>query len=153
MAKKIILVSLTVLWMLSIFMFQNQPSEKSTEKSHSLITKTIVNIYKVFNPNISDEQIEEIIETWDVPVRKTAHFTEYFILGVLIFLTLRSFDIKNIYIMILLCFLYACSDEIHQLFVEGRDGNIVDVLIDTFGSTFAILILNKLKVRKKHEVH
>lgn len=32
-----------------------------------------------------------------------------------------------------LTFLYAVSDEIHQLFVFGRSGNIPDVIIDTLG--------------------
>lgn len=130
-------------------MFSNQKSEKSTEKSHSVVTHTIVKIYKIFNSDASEETIQNIIDTWDVPIRKTAHFIEYFILGVLVFLTLREFGNKNIYYAILICFLYACSDEVHQIFVPGRDGNFVDVMLDTFGSTTSILLLNKLKERKK----
>jgi len=149
MIKRIILITITILWMTSIFMFSNQRSEKSTEKSHSFVTNTIVKIYKVFNSNASEEEINNIISTWDVPVRKTAHFMEYFILGILMFFTLKEFGNKNIYVMILLCFIYACSDEIHQIFVPGRDGNIVDVMIDTLGSSSAIILLNKLKERKK----
>ena len=149
MIKKIILILITILWMTSIFMFSNQKSEKSTEKSHSVVTHTIVKIYKIFNSDASEETIQNIIDTWDVPIRKTAHFIEYFILGVLVFLTLREFGNKNIYYAILICFLYACSDEVHQIFVPGRDGNFVDVMLDTFGSTTSILLLNKLKERKK----
>ena len=149
MIKKIILILITILWMTSIFMFSNQKSEKSTEKSQSIVTHTIVKIYKIFNSDASEETIQNIIDTWDVPIRKTAHFIEYFILGVLVFLTLREFGNKNIYYAILICFLYACSDEVHQIFVPGRDGNFVDVMLDTFGSTTSILLLNKLKERKK----
>ena len=148
MIKKILLISLTILWMVSIFMFSNQKSEKSTNKSHSLVSNTIVRIYKLFDHNPSEEKIESIIETWDVPVRKTAHFMEYLILGVLVFLTLREFKINNIYLMILICFLYACSDEIHQLFVAGRSCSFVDVLIDSFGSTIAIILLDRRKEKK-----
>ena len=50
--------------------------------------------------------------------------------------------------MIAICFAYACSDEFHQLFVLGRDGNLIDVTIDSIGSTFAILIFNKVKEEK-----
>ena len=150
--KKVVLVTLTVFWMILIFMFSNQQSTKSTENSQSLIRNTIVRIYKLFDSNVDDDKMNEIINTWEVPVRKLAHLSEFFILGILIFFTLRSFEIKNIYIMILICFIYACSDEIHQLFVVGRDGNIIDILIDCFGSTIAILIFNKLKERKKHEM-
>jgi len=49
---------------------------------------------------------------------------------------------KNaIYFAIFCCFLYAISDEIHQLFIVGRNGNVVDVLIDTCGSMFGIFLL------------
>ena len=133
MIKRILLTTITIVWMLFIFMSSNQKAEQSTDRSHSFIMNTIVNIYKVFDSNASDEKIESIVETLDHPVRKLAHFTEY---------------IKNIYIMIAICFAYACSDEFHQLFVLGRDGNLIDVTIDSIGSTFAILIFNKVKEEK-----
>lgn len=148
MIKRILLTTITIVWMLFIFMSSNQKAEQSTDRSHSFIMNTIVNIYKVFDSNASDEKIESIVETLDHPVRKLAHFTEYFILGVLVFFTLREYNIKNIYIMIAICFAYACSDEFHQLFVLGRDGNLIDVTIDSIGSTFAILIFNKVKEEK-----
>lgn len=148
MIKRIVLTIITIIWMFFIFMSSNQKAEQSTDKSHSFIMNTIVNIYKVFDGNASDEKIESIVENLDYPVRKLAHFTEYFILGILIFFTLRTYSIKNIYIMIALCFVYACSDEFHQLFILGRDGNLIDVTIDSIGSTFAILIFNKLKEEK-----
>lgn len=131
--------------MIVIFIFSNQDASKSADYSDSLIKSTIVNIYKLFNNNPTEEKIEEIVETWDLPVRKLAHLTEYFILGVLMFLTLNSYNIKIIYIVILLCFLYAVSDEIHQLFVIGRDGNIIDVLIDTLGSTLGVFLVKRKK--------
>ena len=147
--KKIILLIITILWMIVIFILSNQDASKSADYSDSLIKSTIVNIYKLFNNNPTEEKIEEIVETWDLPVRKLAHLTEYFILGVLMFLTLNSYNIKIIYIVILLCFLYAVFDEIHQLFVIGRDGNIIDVLIDTLGSTLGVFLVK----RKKNEVY
>ena len=36
--------------------------------------------------------------------------------------------------------IYALSDEFHQSFVPGRDGNIVDVLIDSSGALVGILV-------------
>ena len=130
-----------------IFMFSNQGSVKSTNKSQSFIMNTIVRIYKVFDKNISDERVEELVNKLDVPVRKTAHFLEFFVLGVLVFFSCKELKINNIYWMIMFCFLYACSDEVHQVFVPGRSGNIIDVLIDSFGSTTSILLL-KLKYRR-----
>ena len=147
--KKIVLSIITVLWMILIFSFSNQQAANSTERSQSLVRNTIIKIYRVFDSNASDEKVNEIVDKLDVPVRKIAHFTEFFILGILIFFTLREYGCKNIYIMILICFIYACSDEIHQLFVLGRDGNLIDVTIDTLGSTLSIFILNKRKEGKK----
>ena len=45
---------------------------------------------------------------------------------------------KLVLLSLLICFLYACSDEIHQLFIVGRSGNAYDVLIDTIGSFFGM---------------
>ena len=143
MIKKIIFTFLLVLWMVIIFMFSNQKSVASTEKSKSFVRSTIITIYKLFDSNASDEKLEEIVETFDVPVRKIAHFTEYFILGILVLFTFKSYNIKDIYLMILFCFLYACSDEIHQLFVPGRSGNFIDIIIDSLGSISSILIVNR----------
>ena len=56
---------------------------------------------------------------------------------------------NNIYIPIIICILYAISDEIHQLFVPGRSGQVSDVLLDTLGAFTGImiykLIYNKIK--------
>lgn len=100
-------------------------------------------------------------------VRKTAHFTEYAILGGLFFLNLRNWLKSNttlvkiskpqttktvakkvtlglikysLFMSILFSFLYACTDEIHQIFVPGRSAQFRDVLIDTLGASFGTLI-------------
>ena len=41
--------------------------------------------------------------------------------------------------------LYACTDEIHQLFIQGRAGQLKDVLIDTIGSLTGIYIYKVVK--------
>jgi len=77
-------------------------------------------------------------------VRKTAHFTEYTILGSLFFLNLRNTPLGLIKhplaTSILFSFLYACTDEIHQIFVPGRSAQFRDVLIDTLGASFGAII-------------
>ena len=47
--------------------------------------------------------------------------------------------------------LYACSDEIHQTFVAGRSGEVLDVLIDTVGGSLATILYYLIYRRKKHE--
>ena len=91
-------------------------------------------------------------------VRKTAHFTEYAILGSLFFIILRNTPkdlIKRpLVISILFSFLYACTDELHQIFVPGRSAQFRDVLIDTLGASFGTIItyliiklFNKIKTQ------
>ena len=47
---------------------------------------------------------------------------------------------KIIVYSFIFCFLYACSDEVHQLYVPGRSGNIKDVFIDSIGISFALVV-------------
>ncbi len=143
MIKKTILTTITIIWMIIIFLFSNQSASISSNNSHSIIKNTIVRVYKLFNSNPSEEEISNIIKKYDYPIRKLAHFLEYFILGLLIFLTLKTYKINNIYIMILICFIYACTDEFHQLFIIGRSGNFKDILLDSTGSICSILFFNK----------
>jgi len=83
-------------------------------------------------------------------VRKTAHFTEYAILGSLFFINLRNTPkdlIKHpLVISILFSFLYACTDELHQIFVPGRSAQFRDVLIDTLGASFGCLLIHTLLI-------
>ena len=88
-------------------------------------------------------------------VRKTAHFTEYAILGLLFYLNLKHHSNKKqspklFALAILFSALYACTDEFHQLFVPGRTGQIFDVFVDTLGATFGCLIVLVVqKIRRR----
>ena len=78
-------------------------------------------------------------EALSFPVRKCAHLTEYAILGVLLSLTISSYVTDSdsqkvskwvtVTLPFIIGFLYAVSDEIHQLSVPGRSGQLRDVLI------------------------
>lgn len=76
-------------------------------------------------------------------IRKTAHITEYLILGILLINVLKDYNklsIKLVIITIIFCFTYAISDEVHQLFISNRSGKYTDVLIDTSGSIIGCFI-------------
>lgn len=82
------------------------------------------------------------LELFHVLIRKLAHFTEYAILGMLMASSLKK-DHWNKGIFLCLC--VACMDEIIQLFIDGRSGEIRDVMIDGAGviiGFFIIYILN-----------
>lgn len=91
---------------------------------------------------------------WFYLERKGAHVGEYFILT-LLFVNLFSkkyLKIKEVLVMSALgSLLYAFSDEIHQLFVFGREGKITDVIFDALGitgGTFVSWLFFKIKGRK-----
>lgn len=80
--------------------------------------------------------------------REFMHFGMFCILGILCYNSFR-FNFKYIILASLVfCGLYALSDEIHQLFINGRAFEIVDLVLDFVGSLVGIFILwgfNKLR--------
>jgi len=71
-------------------------------------------------------------------VRKTAHFTEYFILG-LFWLKAQSKPFTHLFFYAI--FLIPILDESIQYFTPGRVMSGVDMLIDAFGLLSGILLL------------
>lgn len=138
--KKTLWTVALVTWMIIIFLFSNQTGNESQSVSDG-VTRKIINIYaQVTNKDFNESQKEKIIANTSFFIRKLAHFTLYFILGVMMYFTLNSYGIKNrVICSILFCFLYACSDELHQLFSLDRAGRVLDVFIDSMGSISAIL--------------
>ena len=155
MIKKIIKILLVVIWMGVIFSFSSDNKNASDNKSRSVI----ITIYHFFNnKELSKQEEKQIIEKYAYPIRKLAHFTEYFILGLLVISLISEYIMisrKAIIIGIIICLLYAVSDELHQLFTSGRSARVFDVLVDTLGSTVAIFIYTFIKNiflrRKKYE--
>lgn len=149
--KKIISWLLVLFWMLVIFSLSAQPATDSNSLSTG-ITKTI----EVAIENVTNIQLN--IEDFNHIIRKCAHFTAYLILGILISIafSVSTKNGKNISIMtLIICILYATSDEIHQLFVPGRGGSAIDVMIDTSGALIGILLymlIRRIVRKRKHHL-
>jgi VanZ family protein len=78
----------------------------------------------------------------DHVVRKTAHFTEYLILGMLGSAALRPWaDSAHRLGTALLCIMVPLVDETIQLFVSGRSGQISDVWLDVAGFSSGFLVI------------
>lgn len=152
---KIINIILLILWMLLIFFFSQDSGVASSKKSDG-IAHSIVNIISnITGKNLEGSALEKTLDICIFIVRKTAHFLEYFILGLLVIRVLKDYNLLNYklcIIAIILCFMYATSDEIHQLFVPNRSGRFIDVLIDTSGSILSIFIYYKIKNKKNKNV-
>ena len=125
-----------------IYSFSAQDGTSSSQLSLSVSHKIIHVVDRVFDFELTEEQTNRGAEKIHYYIRKTAHFTEYFILAVAISLPLYVYGIRGIWLMLtalILCVGFACLDEYHQLFVSGRGASKKDVLIDSFGSLAGIL--------------
>lgn len=150
--KNYINILFIIVWMLVIFNFSNQQGTSSSGLSDRITIK----IAQIITQNkLTEDEKEQIIDKYSFIIRKTAHFIAYFILGFLtIILTtdLYSYNKKTFLFTLLFNFLYASTDEIHQLFINGRNGSFLDVLLDTTGALTAIslvFLLNYINRRIK----
>lgn len=129
-----------IIWMIFIFIMSNTNGNDSSSQSNFFadIILQFINIDK---------------ETLTFLIRKVAHMSEYAILALFTYYALIkiAFNKRIIFqITFLISFLYACSDEFHQLFISGRSGQFTDVLIDSTGCLIMLLFLY-LWQKKKNE--
>ena len=137
--KRLVLAwTLLILWMLFIFIMSSFNGVMSSNQSGSIA----VLIYNLFD--ISDTEKVSFI------VRKCAHVSEFFILGILVINLVSKYNVKHIYLIsFIICVLYASSDEFHQLFVPGRSGQVTDVLIDLIGVVLGLLLVFLIRCFRK----
>ena len=140
---KIIGITLILMWMITVFIFSN---EKATESKVTSRKVTIAIVQAISGKDISDN--EELLKNADKIVRKLAHYTLYTVGGVLIISFAYTMDkTKKEKILYSLAFgiCFIITDEVHQLFVPGRTGRLLDVGIDTLGIITGILIFLIIK--------
>ena len=129
-----------------IFYLSHQPVETSNKLSKD-ITKVIIETVEKVAP-----QKEFNLSRLNHIVRKNAHFFAYLVLGALILNILKINGIngyKAVLIALSIAIIYAISDEVHQLYVPGRGGQIKDVIIDSAGAMVGIIIYKGLYRLKK----
>lgn len=115
-----------------IFSFSAQKANDSSNSSSKIVDIIIDKILKTNDMSETEKEILKLQMT--APIRKMAHFSIYFILGILLILCANTFntsDKKRILYSWIIGTLYACTDEIHQIFVDGRSGELRDVCIDS----------------------
>ena len=123
--------SAVLLWMALIFYSSAQGGTQSGSLSLK-ITEFIVKIIKKAVPELNVS-----MDIFHLLFRKASHFFVYFVLGMLVLNGFLSSGVQRREAFIItcaICFLYAVGDEVHQLYVPGRSGQITDVLIDSAGA-------------------
>ena len=138
--KRWLLFLAIVIWAVVVYSFSNQTGEESSGLSYK------VSLF-IFGGNAEMASKAEPI------VRKLAHFSEYAIGGVLMYLEVNTYEFKKKNKLLIASGLgiwYAALDEVHQLFVFARHGSIFDVLIDSFGVIVGVLITS-IWIRKRNK--
>lgn len=135
-----------ILWMSLIFMLSAQNGTKSDSLSGKTIRITAQTADQEFKKLPSENQ-DAIVAHWQNLARKSAHVLLYFALGILCILLLLQYPMKmnrRFWIALFIALIYAVSDEIHQMYVGGRNGSILDICIDTAGALLGIWLVIKL---------
>ena len=162
------LTCLTLFWMAFIFMMSSAGKDESNSQSGAVCEFICEHFVEGYEEMAPEEQIQ-MQQKISFPVRKCAHLSEYAVLGALMTLTAVSWRREGedtmrtgetpggtVRILPVLAagFLYAVSDEIHQIFVPGRSGEPRDVLIDTSGVLIGICLVRfhfSLRERRKRK--
>lgn len=169
-ALRILFTTMLILTCIMIFDFSKQNGGTSGSLSRDIM-KFIAEIFT------KDEQkIVKIISKGEPILRKIAHFTVYTSLGVWAMCMMQTYfrkskkmynnntnnmndyDMeaydkimkKRMLISIIIGFLYAISDEIHQSFIPNRSARAIDVFLDTLGATNGVLIIAIIVFIYKH---
>ena len=125
-----------------VFLFSNQQGNASSVTSNK-VTKEIIEIIPS-TKNLEENKKNEIVKKVNPIMRKIAHYSIYLVGGILIIFfisTIVKSEGRGVLYSTLIGLIYAITDEIHQMFMDGRTAKITDVFIDTLGVITGILLL------------
>ena len=135
-----------LLWMCLIFLISTDLG--SSSNSGRFIGPLVRWIY----PTATEQDIRLV----QAVVRKSGHLVEYAILALLIWRgrcieaqQWRRWTWLEFWTVVLVCAVYAASDEWHQSFVPTRQGSPYDVLIDTVGVMLGLASIQLWYARKR----
>ena len=136
-----------------IFYFSSQNGEESAQTSTGLA----VFVMRLLVPGFDSLSAAEKAAYFDRLVhfvRKAAHFTEFAMLGASLRLLFHALALRRpVLIAWAAGTLYACTDELHQMFVDGRGAMWQDVCIDSAGVLTAVLLVTLwLRWREKRKM-
>ena len=143
---RILTTLLTAAVMVMIFAFSTEDAEHS-DRTSGLISRRVLSIIHPEYEQLEESRQKLLYDDMQHIVRKCAHFTEYMVLGLMLRLCLESWfgrKVRKSRSLTIVGFcggtIYACTDEFHQLLIEGRSGQWSDVLVDGSGVLLGVLI-------------
>ncbi|MCJ7987233.1 VanZ family protein [Priestia sp. OVL9] len=138
---------LLVLLLLAISKFSHTPHLEVTSPSswtNSSVWNHDATLWSVLHP--SGEFFTAYSYGFNVEfiTRKIAHLSFFGLLGLLFYWNLKKQNYR--YIKAWLCVAaFAFLDEVHQAFIVGRDGRIIDVAVDSLGAAIALYLLYRTR--------
>ena len=142
----------------TIFFFSSQSSDDSSELSNAIIEPPLT-LFEPEYPTMPPAQKASLLADVSFVVRKLAHFSIFALLGfcLMAHVTLvrwgKSRRVSGA-IAWLAAVLYACSDELHQMYAIGRSPELRDVCIDSGGALCGILLMaacSALAIKKRRQ--
>ena len=126
-----------LLWM-SVIFFVSADSA-STNRSSRLLGPLLRWLF----PSIGEDEVGFCV----LAARKLAHVSEYAFCAILLWRAVRRYTgddrrpwiPRHAWVAFAISAAYACTDEIHQRFVPGRQGAVTDVLLDSLGAAAGLL--------------
>ena len=132
-----------IIMMCLIFSFSDQDATTSSQLSYKVGVKVFTVANETLDKGWTQSQIDRFSKQSQFYIRKTAHFTEYFLLGVSVAFPLYVYGLRGIWLVICaggFCIAFAGLDEYHQSFVAGRSPQKRDVFIDSCGVLIGVII-------------
>lgn len=130
-----------------IFFFSAQPVQESDSLSKG-IGRKLLEWFPVLHEKVTLSELNHYL-------RKLAHFTIYFALGVCLTVAAgRQKKLPPVVVSILIGTVFAASDEIHQIFSDGRGPMVWDVILDSCGvvtGSALVAVCEKLHNTLKHK--
>ena len=151
---RVLTTLLTAGVMVMIFALSTENAEKSDQRSAIISREVLTLLYPDYD-RMEPQSQKEVYDSVQHTVRKCAHFVEYAMLGFLTRLCFESWfgnRMKRPGLLSAAGFTagtaYACSDELHQLSIDGRSGQWTDVVVDgsgvLLGVTLGTLVIRRL---------
>lgn len=132
--RRLIWLALALIGIVLTYLFSSQTTTVSNSISKQLV-RMVMEAFPSLR-RLPEEQLTALVETWNLVLRKAAHFTIYLLVAACLTVFLQPFPGPALVkggLVVVLGFLCATLDEWHQTFVPGRTGSFRDVLLDTGG--------------------
>lgn len=130
--------------MATVFFFSSQSGGESNHLSQGVLE----HILGFFQIHVDPMKLDQ----YNLVLRKIAHFSLYFLLGAGAMGFLLTTPLKKKYCFMLslvFCVFFAATDEYHQFLLGTRNGNVMDVLLDSMGAMVGVGVIAILGKRKK----